>query len=182
MPATKIPSSLMKIFLKKEIGNSKRVLDIGCGDGILALYLISSLNCRIDGIDIESGNVHRANAKFKKKTKKGLALCRLCSADSIDRKFKKNSFDVVLIIHTFHHLIDLNDILRKIRLILRQNGKLIISEYHRDYGEKIDNCPRFSIKKIKSMIKTAGFSTAKNHNLSKNLVMITATKFRGVKP
>jgi len=39
MPARKVPSLLMKRFLKNEINSSKRILDVGCGDGVMALYL-----------------------------------------------------------------------------------------------------------------------------------------------
>src|SRR3989344_3732113 len=103
----KAPSILMKKFLKKEIGNSERVLDIGCGDGTMALYLISSLNCHIDGIDLDKGKVHRANKKFRKRLTKGLALCSLCDSRNMDKKFRKGIFDAILIMHTIHHLADL---------------------------------------------------------------------------
>src|SRR3989344_9344016 len=115
MSITKAPSLLMKKFLKNEIGNSKRVLDVGCGDGVIALYLISSLNCRIDGIDLEKGGIHRANEKFRKRTVKGLALCRFCDSKNIDKKFKNETFDAVLITHTLHHLTDFSTILPKIK-------------------------------------------------------------------
>ena len=176
MTAIKTPSMLMKRFLKNEIGHSKRVLDIGCGDGVMALYLVSSLNCRVDGVDLDKGSVHRANKKFKKRTTKGLALCHLCDSKNLDKEFQKNTFDAVLIIHALHHLADLSDILLKARYVLKQGEKAFIGEYARDYGEKIDNCPRFSNGKIKSMLKTAGFRDIRSHDVYKNLVMFTAKK------
>jgi len=174
MPSKNMPSILMKRFLRKEIGNSKRVLDIGCGDGALARYLISYLNCRVDGVDADRGKVHRANEKFKRQITKGLALCCLCNSNDINKKFKKKTFDIVIINHVLHHLIDLNVTLLKIRHVLKKGGRLFIAEYERDYGEKIDNCPRFSDKKIKSMLKTAGFRNVINNAAHQNFVMITA--------
>lgn len=170
------PSISLKQFLKKEIGNSKKVLDIGCGDGSMALFLISSLHCQVDGIDLDKGKIHRANEKFKKKLTKGLALCRLCDSKNINKKFQKNTFDVILITHTLHHLEDLDDVLLKARYVLKKSGKIFVCEYKRDYGELIDNCPRFSNKKIKSMLKTAGFRNIKNNNLHKKFIVISATK------
>ena len=172
----KAPSILMKKFLKKEIGNSERVLDIGCGDGTMALYLISSLNCHIDGIDLDKGKVHRANKKFRKRLTKGLALCSLCDSRNMDKKFRKGIFDAILIMHTIHHLADLSDVLLKARYVLKRDGKIFVGEYKQDYGEKRDNCPRFSNQKIKSMLKTAGFGGIKNHNIHKNFIMITGKK------
>ena len=174
MLTTNVPSLSMKRFLKNEIGNSKRVLDVGCGDGVMALYLISSLNCRIDGIDLEKGEVHRANKKFKKRKVKGLALCHFCDSKNINKKFKNETFDAVLVIHTLHHLTDLSIILPKIKYGLKVGGKIFIGEYERNFGEKRDNCPRFSSNKIKSMLNTAGFSGIKSRNVHKTFVMITA--------
>jgi|SRR3989338_1840191 len=176
MPITKAPSLLMKKFLKNEIGNSKRVLDIGCGDGVMALYLISSLNCRVDGVDLDKGKIRRANEKFRKRTVKGLALCRFCDSKNIDEQFKNETFDAVLIIHALHHLADLSSILSKIKYILKVGGKIFIEEYRHNFGEKLDNCPRFSSNKIKSMLNTAGFRYLRDHKIHENFIMITAVK------
>ena len=176
MPATKAPSLLMNEFLKNEIGNSKRVLDVGCGDGAMALYLASSLNCRVDGIDLDKGRVHRANEKFRKRMTKGLALCRSCDSENIDKKFKNETFDAVLIVHVLHHLTELSSILSKIRRVLKIGGKIFIEEYNPAFGEKLDNCPRFSSNKIKSMLNTARFRDIIDCNIHKKFIMITAVK------
>ncbi len=174
--ASKNMSILIRRFLKKEIGNSKRVLDIGCGDGITALYLVSSLNCRIDGVDMERGKVHRANEKFRDKMTRGMAVCHVLSSEDVDRKFGRNTFDNIILIHTLHHVTNLRKVLKKIRSVLKIRGKIFIGEYDRNYGEELDNCARFSGRKIKSMLKTAGFKNIKNNDIDKVLVMVTAVK------
>ncbi len=173
MPA---PSISLKRFIKEEIGNSERILDIGCGDGVLAFFLISSLNCRIDGIDLDKGGVHRANKKFIKRQTKGKAICHIWGSKYIRKKFQRGTFDAVLIIHTFHHLEDLADVLKKTRYVMKNKGKIFVGEYERNYGEKLDNCPRFSNKKIISMLRTAGFRNIRNNDIHKNFVMITGVK------
>ena len=178
MSIIKAPSLLMKKFLKREIGDSKRVLDIGCGDGVMALYLISSLNCHIDGVDLDKGKIHRANEKLRKGTFKGLALCHLCDSKFINKKFKKETFDAVLIVHVLHHLTELSSILSKIRRVLKIGGKIFIEEYNPAFGEKLDNCPRFSSNKIKSMLNTARFRDIIDCNIHKKFIMITAVKGR----
>ncbi len=138
------------------------------------MFLISSLNCHVDGIDLDKGEVNRANKKFKKQRVKGLALCRVCNVKDVKKKFSKATFDAVLFNHTMHHMTDLNDVLSKTRHVLKKGGRLFIAEYLKEYGEKVDNCPRFSALKINCMLKTAGFRNIINNAVHPNFVMITA--------
>ena len=59
---------------------------------------------------------------------------------------------------------------------MKSNGKIFICEYKREYGEKLDNCPRYSPKKIVSMLNTAGFRNIKICDVHKNLIMVIAQK------
>jgi len=176
MTSQKFYSEILKEFLKEEIGESKRILDIGCGEGTTAIYLASFLNCQINGIDLDKGKIHRAKEKFRKSQKKGVVLCYTCDSRKVNEKFSKNTFDATIIIHAIHHLVDLREVLLKTKYVLKNGGKLFIGEYERDYGEKLDNCPRFSNEKIMSMLKTAGFNDIKNIPIHNNFVMIIAKK------
>jgi cyclopropane fatty-acyl-phospholipid synthase-like methyltransferase len=166
----------LKQFLKREVGHSKRILDIGCGDGATALYLISSLNCTIQGIDLDAGRIHRANEKFKRKPRKGFAVCNVLKAENLDRNFFKIPFNAVIVTHAFHHLSNVREALVKSKNVLTRNGKIIIAEYTRQFGEKIDNCPRFSIEKIKLLVIKAGFQKIKRFNLAPGLFAIIGFK------
>ena len=172
----KTPSQSLKRFLRKEVGGSKYILDIGCGDGVLALFLILSLNCKIYGIDLDKGKIHMANKKLKKRITKGIALCRLCDSRDINKKFGKNIFDWVFLVHTLHHLPDMGVILSNARNVLKPDGKIFICEYKQKYGENSDNCPRYSSRKIISMLNTSGFRNARACKVHRNLVTIIAKK------
>lgn len=166
----------LKQFLKQEVSYSKRILDIGCGDGATALYLISSLNCTIQGIDLDAGRVHRANKKFKRKPHKGFAVCNILKAEDMRRKFFEKPFDAVIITHAFHHLDNARKALIKSKNVLGNNGKIIIAEYTPSSGENIDDCPRFSIGKIKSLVNNVGFKRTKQFDLSSGLFAIVGYK------
>lgn len=172
MPNKK-PYLMIREFLKNEIGSSKRVLDIGCGEGAIGSFLASSLGCSVDGIDLDREKVQRANIKLRRSKVARLASCNVCDSMNIDKKFKKNTFNSILFVHALHHLTDLNSILLKARYLLKHGGNVLIVEYRRDYGGK-DNCPRFSFRKIKSMLATAGFKRIQNYNVHKDLLMIKA--------
>ena len=171
------PSAALRKFLKKEIGSGKRILDIGCGGGSLAFYL-TSLHCSVDGVDSDQGSVHRANQKLKQKMVYGKARCYTYDSLEIDKKFRRNGFDSILIIHTLHHLVNVGagEVLKKAKRVLKRGGKIFIGEYAGGYGETRDNCPRFSEKKILSMLKTAGFRKMRRHSFHRDFLMITAVK------
>jgi cyclopropane fatty-acyl-phospholipid synthase-like methyltransferase len=166
----------LRKFLKREVGHDKRVLDIGCGDGATALYLISSLNCNVQGIDMDAGRVHRANEKFRRKPHKGFAVCSVLKAEDMSRKTFQTPFDAVLVTHAFHHLNNVRKALVKAKNVLARNGKIIIVECAPRFGEKIDDCPRFSAGKIKLLVAEAGFKEIKRSNLAPGLFAITGFK------
>jgi len=166
----------LRQFLKREVGYSKRVLDIGCGDGATALYLISSLNCTIQGIDLDAGRVHRANEKFKRKPHKGFAVCNVFKAENMNRKFFKIPFDTVIVTHAFHHMDNIRKALIKSKNVLARDGKIIIAEYTAQFGEKIDDCPRFSTEKIKLLVTKAGFKKIKQFDLAPGLFAVIGFK------
>ena len=166
----------LKQFLKQEVGNSKQILDIGCGDGATALYLISSLNCTIQGIDLDAGRIHRANEKFKRKPHKGFAICNVFKAEDMNRKFFQIPFNAVIVTHALHHLDNVRKALTKSKNVLTRDGKIIIAEYTRQFGEKVDNCPRFSTEKIKLLVAKAGFRKVKQLNLAPGLFAVIGFK------
>ena len=166
----------LKRFLKQEVGHSKRILDIGCGDGSTALYLISSLHCVVQGIDLDAGRIHRANEKFKRKTRRGFAVCSILNAQDMRRAFFEKPFNAVIITHSFHHLANVGKVLRKSKSVLAGNGKILIAEYTGSFGETLDNCPRFSAGKIKLLARNAGFKRLKKCNLSPGLFAIVGYK------
>jgi len=169
-------SEVMKKFLKSEIGDFKRVLDVGCGEGSTSIYLASNLNCIVEGIDVEKGKLHRAMKRFDENSAKGLVLCHFCDCRKVDKKFSGESFDFVIIVHALHHLCDLSIVLPKLRGVLKKGGELIIMEYEKSYGEKLDNCPRFSPMKINSMLRTAGFRNLVSRDVISDFVTVIAMK------
>lgn len=171
-----IQHKALEKFLKREVGHSKRILDIGCGDGATALYLISSLNCNVQGIDMDAGRVHRANEKFKRRSHKGFAVCSVLKAEDMNKKFFKLPFDAVMITHAFHHLDNVEKALTKSKNVLARDGKIIIAECTTSFGEKIDDCPRFSTGKIKLLVAKAGFKRVKKFNLAPGLFAVMGFK------
>ena len=142
----------------------------------MALYLITSLKCTVQGIDLDAGRIHRANKKFKQKSHRGFAVCSILKAEDMRRKFFEKSFDTVIITHALHHLSNVRKALTQAKGVLTRAGKIIIVEYAASFGETVDDCPRFSIHKIKTLIKMAGFQKVKPINLLPGLLVIIGYK------
>jgi len=57
-----IPFSYMWL-LRRSLGNSKTILDLGCGDGFLMEVLTEGMSCKVVGVDLYEKNVKSASKK-----------------------------------------------------------------------------------------------------------------------
>lgn len=98
------------------------IVDLGCGDGLLANYIaISRPKTKVFGIDVNKDRI-----KDAKKSVKNASFV-------LGNVLKKGipQADVILIIHVLHHLESKNaqeKLLASCKLKLKKNGKLIIAE------------------------------------------------------
>ena len=87
------------------IPERSRVLDLGCGDGVMLDYLIRERGCTGYGVEIDDGNVQACVARgvnvIQLNLEEGLAL------------FEDQSFDVVLQLDTLQHLKNTERMLRE---------------------------------------------------------------------
>jgi methionine biosynthesis protein MetW len=93
------------------------VLDVGCGDGTVGLFL-QEAGVKITGIDISEQAV-------KKAREKGIDA-KLASSEQ-KFPFESNSFDKVFWGDNAEHLFDPASALGEIRRVLKKSGKLIMS-------------------------------------------------------
>jgi ubiquinone/menaquinone biosynthesis C-methylase UbiE len=77
-----------------EISKGDLVLDVGCGYGRTAHYLVAKHGCRVTGIDISSKMVWGAVDRDRKDRVRGLVCFQM--ADAMNMPFRDESFDVVI--------------------------------------------------------------------------------------
>ena len=98
------------------------IVDLGCGDGLLANYIgISRTKTEVLGIDINKDRV--------KDALRGIRNVKFVAGDILKKEIPRA--DLILIVHVLHHLPSREDqekVLIDCKNKLKQNGKLVIAE------------------------------------------------------
>ena len=102
--------------ISKFIEEKSRVLDVGCGDGILMEYLLKNKVVDVRGLEI-------SKEKVKKCLSKGLAVIE-GDAEKDLKQFPDNSFDFVILSQTLQAFLDPENVLNE---LLRIGKKAIVS-------------------------------------------------------
>lgn len=106
---------------KTHLKISDTVLDFGCGTGLLANEIAEYVN-EIHAIDLSSKMITIAEKKAKERN---LANINYAHSTIFDEKYKKGSFDVILVFHVLHLLEDEHIALRRMNELLKPGGLLI---------------------------------------------------------
>jgi SAM-dependent methyltransferase len=131
-------------FLPAQVspGAVGRILDLGCGDGELMVFLAKLFpGARVTGIDTydgysgSSGRRARAEKLILEAGEKG--RCRIVEADILERPFPADSFDLIHARNVLHHLFARTDreveariavFFEYLRALLGRSGYLVITE------------------------------------------------------
>lgn len=117
-----------------EIGPRRRVLDLGCGPGLIAEYLSDTTGAPVSGMDYSPAAVAEAQARTASKRDR-LAF----SVGNLDRlEFPPASFDVLVSIDTLYMPNDLDHTLAQMRAILAPGGRMAIFYSNMLWGESAD--------------------------------------------
>ncbi len=120
---------IQQILKKKKLNNTK-ILDIGCGGGLLSEGM-SKIGANVTGIDFIKENITVAKKHAKENNLKINYVVKDFEKEKI--KFK---YDVIIILEVLEHLNNWETFIKKIRLNLKKNGVLIISTINRNLISK----------------------------------------------
>ena len=114
---------LQKLVQSFELKRDSRVLDLGCGTGILFPHIIKSIGVKgmLFGVDFSQKMLLQAKRKFKDKS-----IVLLCSPAE-ELPFLSKFFDYVIAFACFPHFQNKNRAMGEISRVLKKGGKLFIA-------------------------------------------------------
>ncbi len=149
-------------WIKKTIGDRRNILDVGCGNGYLSIYLRNDSNfvVGIDPSDLSIKNAttqnNHSNISFIQTT--------------FERFEPSRKFDAVIFVASVHHM-NMSDAIDKVKSLLNSNGILVIVGLAKPSNmlDWIVECARIIPSAIISFIKKNKTSEELNIDVSYDL-------------
>ena len=120
--------NLTEFCLSKLTGiQNKKVLEIGCGNGIQAAYIAENYKPeKLIAVDLNVKNIEIARAEIPKN--EDLSLTFLIDDAQNLKNIKENSMDSVINIESAFHYPDKNRFLKEITRVLKPGGEFLIAD------------------------------------------------------
>lgn len=114
-------------FFTQRIKTGEKVLDVGCGNGLLAYSIATKSNAYVTGIDISKKNIKLAKTRHKHERIEFLN-------NDIMTNLNQCHHDVIVLSNVLEHLKDRPNFLKKIQAIIKPDRFLIrVPMYERDW-------------------------------------------------
>ena len=110
-----------RLFSQIDLSNVKKVLEVGCGIGVLSSYLAEKYKWEVTGIDLDSEQIERAKNDYRENK-----YLKFFEADATKLPFGDNEFDLVLSVDALHHIPNRNKTSGEINRVLESNGFYVL--------------------------------------------------------
>jgi ubiquinone/menaquinone biosynthesis C-methylase UbiE len=150
-----------RLFTQIDLGNVKRVLEVGCGIGVVASHLSEKYQWDVTGVDLDPEQIKIAKIDHPENEN-----LKFFEADTKELPFEDREFDLVLSFDVLHHIPDWDKALREINRVLGSKGLYILNDL---------SLPKFTTK----IYKNCGVFSADdviNHLRENGLVIIYTEK------
>jgi ubiquinone/menaquinone biosynthesis C-methylase UbiE len=133
IPPILASSGAIEIAERLKLISGGKILDIATGDGDSILSLINFLKNynSVIGVDIDENEIKKARFRLKDKP----ITIQIMNAEKLE--YPDNTFDLVNIAYSLHHMQNLNKTLSEMKRVLKKGGHFIIKEMFCD-GNQTD--------------------------------------------
>lgn len=135
-----------------------KVLDAGCGMGVVSRNLARWYGYTISGIDILDFNLRKAKQEAQKPANRDLHL-EYTEMDYHDLSFADASFDGIYTTETFVHAHDPQKVLREFHRVLRPGGRLVQLEYSHDPYDTMEPADKEAFLVVNDLAAMPAFNT-----------------------
>lgn len=119
----KFTASFKKLLIEKmEIQKNDKVLDVGCGTGILLNQLLKLYDFEAYGIDISENMIKVAKFKYPN------IKFQVCDSESI--QFPNDFFNIITVCASFHHYPNPQKFINEVVRLLSKDGRIYIAEVY----------------------------------------------------
>jgi len=154
-------------FLTRDLKPGARVLDVGCGRGVL-LGALADFGFEVHGVEISAEAVRGADPRADIRIARDLA----------DAHYPKDRFDEVIIWHVLEHLGDPRGALEEVYRILAPGGRLVVAVpnfasaqarwtgaawFHLDLPRHLF---QFPLAGLRDLLRQTGFAVESAHHFS----------------
>jgi len=138
------------VVQRSGIQRNDRILDIGCGTGLLSLKFLAEAECTITAIDRSSRMLRIFQEKIEKCNLTGKIQCIQKPAEDMD--FRSHQFDIVASTVALHHVKFKEPVIEKVYDYLNDGGRFVIGEIDMDTTGNPDD-PKRLLRILKYLTK-----------------------------
>lgn len=136
-----------------EIRPTSKVLDIGCGYGGTAIYMVRNFGCNVEGLTISP---KQGRIALRRAQRAGVAhriAVRICD---VERICFQSEYDLIWMMESSEHLHDKRDCIEKAARSLRSGGRMMIAAWSGSMAEPL-------IREIAGLAVCPAFQTADDY-------------------
>ncbi len=164
-----------QLATKLSLKTGGRVLDAGCGEGNVAIYLAKNHGLKVDGVDLLDFNIANAKANAAQQNQSDNVTFQV--GTYMQLPFANDTFDAVYTMETLVHAPDYHKALSEFLRVLKPGGKLVLFEYTLKPQGDITPLEEVGMKRIKQINRVAAMPAFDQFTFGSMVTKLTEAGF-----